>query len=426
VAFIEAVGAREILDSRGNPTVEVEVLLDDGTLARAAVPSGASTGAFEAYELRDGDNDRYLGKGVQKAVDAVLDELGPAIEDLDASDQRLVDAALIEADGTDNKSRLGANAILGVSLAVAKAAADSADLPLFRYLGGPNAHVLPVPMMNIINGGAHADTGVDIQEFMILPVGAPTFSEGLRWGVETYHALKGLLKAKGLSTGLGDEGGFAPDFASNRDALDFISEAIGKAGFTLGTDIALGLDVASTEFFENGAYRFEGKDRTSAEMSAYYAELAAAYPLVSIEDPLAEDDWEGWTALTAELGGKLQLVGDDLFVTNPKRLADGIGKHAGNSILVKVNQIGTLTETLDAVSLAQRSGYTAVLSHRSGETEDTTIADLAVATNAGQIKTGAPARSERVAKYNQLLRIEEELGEAAVYAGRTAFPRFTA
>ncbi|MDF0512909.1 phosphopyruvate hydratase [Agromyces sp. H3Y2-19a] len=426
MAFIEAVGAREILDSRGNPTVEVEVLLDDGTLARAAVPSGASTGAFEAYELRDGDADRYLGKGVQKAVDAVLDELGPAIEDLDASDQRLVDAALIEADGTDNKSRLGANAILGVSLAVSKAAADSADLPLFRYLGGPNAHVLPVPMMNIINGGAHADTGVDIQEFMILPVGAPTFSEGLRWGVETYHALKGLLKAKGLSTGLGDEGGFAPDFASNRDALDFISEAIGKAGFTLGTDIALGLDVASTEFFENGAYRFEGKDRTSAEMSAYYAELAAAYPLVSIEDPLAEDDWEGWTALTAELGGKLQLVGDDLFVTNPKRLADGIGKHAGNSILVKVNQIGTLTETLDAVSLAQRSGYTAVLSHRSGETEDTTIADLAVATNAGQIKTGAPARSERVAKYNQLLRIEEELGEAAVYAGRTAFPRFTA
>ncbi|GAA1792447.1 phosphopyruvate hydratase [Agromyces lapidis] len=426
MAFIEAVGAREILDSRGNPTVEVEVLLDDGTLARAAVPSGASTGAFEAYELRDGDADRYLGKGVQKAVDAVLDQLGPAIEDLDASDQRLVDAALIEADGTDNKSALGANAILGVSLAVAKAAADAADLPLFRYLGGPNAHVLPVPMMNIINGGAHADTGVDIQEFMVLPVGAPTYSEGLRWGVETYHALKSLLKSKGLSTGLGDEGGFAPDFASNRDALDFISEAVQKAGFTLGTDIALGLDVAATEFFENGVYRFEGQDRTSAEMSAYYAELAAAYPLISIEDPLAEDDWEGWTALTAELGQKLQLVGDDLFVTNPKRLADGIAKHAGNSILVKVNQIGTLTETLDAVSLAQRSGYTAVLSHRSGETEDTTIADLAVATNCGQIKTGAPARSERVAKYNQLLRIEEELGEAAVYAGRTAFPRFTA
>ncbi|WP_448005397.1 phosphopyruvate hydratase [Agromyces bauzanensis] len=426
MAFIEAVGAREILDSRGNPTVEVEVLLDDGTLARAAVPSGASTGAFEAYELRDGDSDRYLGKGVQKAVDAVLDELGPAIEDLDAADQRLVDAALIDADGTDNKSRLGANAILGVSLAVAKAAADSADLPLFRYLGGPNAHVLPVPMMNIINGGAHADTGVDIQEFMVLPIGAPTYSEGLRWGVETYHALKSLLKSKGLSTGLGDEGGFAPDLASNRAALDLIAEAIGKAGFTLGSDIALGLDVAATEFFENGVYRFEGQDRTAEEMGAYYAELAGAYPLVSIEDPLAEDDWAGWATLTSELGTKLQIVGDDLFVTNPTRLADGIAKHAGNSILVKVNQIGTLTETLDAVKLAQRAGYTAVLSHRSGETEDTTIADLAVATDCGQIKTGAPARSERVAKYNQLLRIEEELGEAAVYAGRTAFPRFTA
>ncbi|RXZ70966.1 phosphopyruvate hydratase [Agromyces albus] len=426
MAFIEAVGAREILDSRGNPTVEVEVLLDDGSLARAAVPSGASTGAFEAYELRDGDSDRYLGKGVRKAVDAVLDELGPAIEDLDAADQRLVDTALLQADGTENKSRLGANAILGVSLAVAKAAADSADLPLFRYLGGPNAHVLPVPMMNIINGGAHADTGVDIQEFMVLPIGAPSYSEGLRWGVETYHALKSLLKSKGLSTGLGDEGGFAPDFASNRDALDFIAEAIGKAGFTLGTDIALGLDVAATEFYENGVYHFEGKERTAAEMNAYYGELAAAYPLISIEDPLDENDWEGWADLTSELGTKLQLVGDDLFVTNPKRLADGIAKHAGNSILVKVNQIGSLTETLDAVKLAQRSGYTAVLSHRSGETEDTTIADLAVATDCGQIKTGAPARSERVAKYNQLLRIEEELGEAAVYAGRTAFPRFTA
>ena len=426
MAFIEAVGAREILDSRGNPTVEVEVLLDDGSLARAAVPSGASTGAFEAYELRDGDSDRYLGKGVQKAVDAVLDELGPAIEDLDAADQRLVDAALIDADGTENKGRLGANAILGVSLAVAKSAADSADLPLFRYLGGPNAHVLPVPMMNIINGGAHADTGVDIQEFMVLPVGAPTYSEGLRWGVETYHALKSLLKSKGLSTGLGDEGGFAPDLANNRAALDLIAEAIGKAGFTLGTDLALGLDVAATEFFENGVYRFEGQDRTAAEMSAYYAELADAYPLISIEDPLAEDDWDGWAALTTTLGTKLQLVADDLFVTNPKRLADGIAKHTGNSILVKVNQIGTLTETLDAVKMAQRAGYTAVLSHRSGETEDTTIADLAVATDCGQIKTGAPARSERVAKYNQLLRIEEELGEAAVYAGRTAFPRFTA
>ncbi len=424
MAQIEAVGAREILDSRGNPTVEVEVLLEDGTVSRAAVPSGASTGAFEAYELRDGDADRYLGKGVEKAVDAVLDEIGPAIEGFEASDQRLVDEAMIELDGTDNKKRLGANAILGVSLAVAKAAADSADLPLFRYVGGPNAHVLPVPMMNIINGGAHADTGVDIQEFMILPIGAETFSEGLRWGVETYHSLKSLLKSKGLNTGLGDEGGFAPELEHNRAALDLISEAIEKAGYTVGTQIALGLDVASTEFFENGVYRFEGHDRTAAEMSAYYAELAANYPLVSIEDPLAEDDWEGWAHLNAELGSKLQLVGDDLFVTNPKRLAQGIKAKAANSILVKVNQIGTLTETLDAVSLAQRSGMTAVLSHRSGETEDTTIADLAVATDAGQIKTGAPARSERVAKYNQLLRIEEELGDAAVYAGRSAFPRF--
>ncbi|WP_295120771.1 phosphopyruvate hydratase [uncultured Leifsonia sp.] len=424
MAQIEAVGAREILDSRGNPTVEVEVLLEDGTVSRAAVPSGASTGAFEAYELRDGDADRYLGKGVERAVDAVLDEIGPAIEGFEASDQRLVDEAMIELDGTDNKKRLGANAILGVSLAVAKAAADSADLPLFRYVGGPNAHVLPVPMMNIINGGAHADTGVDIQEFMILPIGAETFSEGLRWGVETYHSLKSLLKSKGLNTGLGDEGGFAPELEHNRAALDLISEAIEKAGYTVGSQIALGLDVASTEFFENGVYRFEGQDRTAAQMSAYYAELAAGYPLVSIEDPLAEDDWEGWALLNAEIGGKLQLVGDDLFVTNPKRLAQGIAAKAANSILVKVNQIGTLTETLDAVSLAQRSGMTAVLSHRSGETEDTTIADLAVATDAGQIKTGAPARSERVAKYNQLLRIEEELGDAAVYAGRSAFPRF--
>ncbi|MGJ4844214.1 phosphopyruvate hydratase [Leifsonia sp. Le1] len=426
MAQIEAVGAREILDSRGNPTVEVEVLLEDGTVSRAAVPSGASTGAFEAYELRDGDKDRYLGKGVQKAVDAVLDEIGPAIEGFEAADQRLVDSAMIELDGTENKKRLGANAILGVSLAVAKAAADSADLPLFRYIGGPNAHTLPVPMMNIINGGAHADTGVDIQEFMVLPIGAETFSEALRWGVETYHSLKSLLKQRGLSTGLGDEGGFAPELEHNRAALDLISEAIQNAGFTVGRDIALGLDVASTEFFENGVYRFEGQDRTAAEMSAYYAELAANYPLVSIEDPLAEDDWEGWAHLNSELGGKLQLVGDDLFVTNPTRLAKGIELKAANSILVKVNQIGTLTETLDAVSLAQRNGMTAVLSHRSGETEDTTIADLAVATDAGQIKTGAPARSERVAKYNQLLRIEEELGEAAVYAGRSAFPRFTA
>jgi enolase len=426
VALIEAVAAREILDSRGNPTVEVEVLLEDGTVGRAAVPSGASTGAFEAYELRDGDSARYLGKGVRRAVEAVEDELGPAIEGLPAIDQRLVDQALIEVDGTDNKKRVGANAILGVSLAVAKAAADSADLPLYQYLGGPNAHFLPVPLMNIINGGAHADTGVDIQEFMVLPIGAPTFSEALRWGVETYHALKSILKEKGFATGLGDEGGFAPDLANNRAALDLIVEAIGKAGFTPGTDIALGLDVASSEFFRDGAYQFEGQPRSSEEMTAYFSELVDAYPLVTIEDPLDEDDWAGYAHLTPALGSKVQVVGDDLFVTNPERLADGISRGAANSLLVKVNQIGTLTETLDAVALAQRSGYTAILSHRSGETEDTTIADLAVATNAGQIKTGAPARSERVAKYNQLLRIEELLGGAAVYAGRSAFPRFTA
>jgi len=426
VAEIEAVGAREILDSRGNPTVEVEVLLDDGTVSRAAVPSGASTGAFEAYELRDGDKGRYLGKGVQKAVDAVLDVLGPAIEGFEASDQRLVDATLIELDGTDNKKKLGANAILGVSLAVAKAAADSADLPLYRYLGGPNAHVLPVPMLNVINGGSHADSNVDIQEFMILPIGAETFSEGLRWGVETYHALKSILHDKGLSTGLGDEGGFAPNLDSNRAALDLLLEAIAKAGYTPGKDIALGLDVAASEFFDNGVYTFEGASKSAAEMTAYYADLVANYPLVTIEDPLNEDDWEGWATITAELGTKTQLVGDDLFVTNPERLQKGLSLGTANSILVKVNQIGSLTETLDAVSLAQRSGYTAVMSHRSGETEDTTIADLAVALNTGQIKTGAPARSERVAKYNQLLRIEEELGDQAVYAGAGAFPRFTA
>ena len=425
MALIEAVGAREILDSRGNPTVEVEVLLDDGVVSRAAVPSGASTGAFEAYELRDGDKSRYLGKGVEKAVDAVIDEIGPALEGFDATDQRLVDAAMIDLDGTENKKRLGANAILGVSLAVARAAADSADLPLFRYVGGPNAHVLPVPLMNIVNGGAHADTGVDIQEFMAVPLGAESFSEALRWGVETYHSLKSLLKSKGLNTGLGDEGGFAPELPHNREALDLILEAITQAGFTPGTDVALALDVAASEFFDAGSYTFEGQKRSAEEMSAYFADLVANYPLVSSEDPLNEDDWEGWAHLTAEIGSKVQLVGDDLFVTNPKRLADGIARHTGNSILVKVNQIGTLTETLDAVSLAQRSGYTAILSHRSGETEDTTIADLAVATDAGQIKTGAPARSERVAKYNQLLRIEEELAEAAVYAGRSAFPRFT-
>lgn len=426
MAFIEAVGAREILDSRGNPTVEVEVLLDDGSLARAAVPSGASTGAFEAYELRDGDKSRYQGKGVQKAVDAVLDDLGPAIEDLDATDQRLVDAALIAADGTPNKSRLGANAILGVSLAVAKAAAESSDLPLFRYLGGPNAHVLPVPLFNVINGGEHADNGIDMQEFFLAPIGAETYSESLRWGVETYHVLKGELKAAGYATGLGDEGGFAPDLPSNREGLEFLVKAIEKAGFTPGKDIALGLDVAATEFFTDGVYRLDQKDWSADQLIGYYEELVRDFPIVTIEDALAEDDWDNWKALTDALGSKVQLVGDDLFVTNPQRLADGIKRGVANSLLVKVNQIGTLTETLDAVSLAHRSGYTAMLSHRSGETEDTTIADLVVATNAGQIKAGAPARSERVAKYNQLLRIEEELGDAAVFAGRSAFPRFTA
>ncbi|MBC9943287.1 phosphopyruvate hydratase [Leucobacter sp. cx-328] len=426
VAYIDAVIAREILDSRGNPTVEVEVGLTDDSVGRAAVPSGASTGAFEAYELRDGDKDRYLGKGVLKAVDAVFEELAPAVEGIPADDQRLVDAALMEADGTDNKSRVGANAILGVSLAVAHAAADSAQLPLYRYLGGPTACTLPVPMMNIINGGAHADTGVDIQEFMAVPLGAESFSEGLRWGVEVYHSLKALLKEKGLNTALGDEGGFAPDLPSNAIALDLILEAIKRAGFEPGRDIALALDVASTEFYADGVYTFEGKTRTAAEMSAYYADLMANYPLVSIEDPLAEDDWEGWKTLTDDLGDKVQLVGDDLFVTNPARLAEGIEKGTANSILVKVNQIGTLTETFDAVQMAQRAGYTAVMSHRSGETEDVTIADLAVATDCGQIKTGAPARSDRVAKYNQLLRIEEELGDAARYAGRAAFPRFQA
>ena len=425
MAFIDAVIAREILDSRGNPTVEVEVGLTDDSVGRAAVPSGASTGAFEAYELRDGE-DRYLGKGVTRAVDAVFDELAPAIEGFAADDQRIIDETLKEVDGTSNKERLGANAILGVSLAVAHAAASAAELPLYRYLGGPNASTLPVPLMNIINGGAHADTGVDIQEFMAVPLGAETFSEGLRWGVEVYHALKAILKEQGLATALGDEGGFAPDLPHNSAALDLIVEAIKRAGLEPGRDVAVALDVASTEFFENGVYTFEGKQRTAAEMSAYYADLLDRYPLVSIEDPLAEDDWDGWKQLTDEIGDRVQLVGDDLFVTNPERLADGIAKGAANSLLVKVNQIGTLTETLDAVQLAQRSGYTAILSHRSGETEDVTIADLAVATDCGQIKTGAPARSERVAKYNQLLRIEEELGGAAKYAGRGAFPRFTA
>ncbi|MGO1769369.1 MAG: phosphopyruvate hydratase [Microbacterium sp.] len=424
MAEIEAVGAREILDSRGNPTVEVEVLLDDGIVQRAAVPSGASTGAFEAYELRDGDKARYGGKGVLKAVEAVIDELGPAIEGIDASDQRLVDQTLDEIDGTANKKRTGANAILGVSLAVAKAAADSADLPLFRYLGGPNAHVLPVPALNVINGGEHADNGIEMQEFFLVPHGADSFAESLRWGAETYHVLKKELLAGGFATGLGDEGGFAPDLPNNREALDFLMASIEKAGFTPGSDIAVGLDVASTEFFSDGKYHFEGKDMTSEELTAYYEELIANYPLVTIEDALAEDDWEGWAALTSAIGGTVQLVGDDLFVTNPERLERGIQQGVANSLLVKVNQIGTLTETFDAVSMAHGAGYTAMMSHRSGETEDTTIADLAVAVNCGQIKSGAPARSDRVAKYNQLLRIEEELGEAAVFAGRRAYPRF--
>jgi enolase len=428
LSIISAVGAREILDSRGNPTVEVEVLLADDSFGRAAVPSGASTGAFEAHESRDGDKSRYLGKGVRNAVAAVVERIDEALTDTDATDQRLVDNLLIDLDGTDNKKKLGANAILGVSLANARAAADSSNLPLYRYLGGPNAHVLPVPLMNIINGGAHADNGVDIQEFMIVPLGAESFSEALRWGAEVYHHLKKLLSEKGLATGLGDEGGFAPDLPNNRAALDLISEAIKLAGYQLGSEIALALDVASTEFFNEatGKYSFEGSERTAAEMISYYSELIANYPLVSIEDPLAEDDWAGWTQITAELGAKVQLVGDDLYVTNPARLQEGIDQKAGNAILVKVNQIGTLTETMDAVSLAQRHGMKAIISHRSGETEDTFIADLAVATNAGQIKTGAPARSERVAKYNQLLRIEEELAEAARYAGRDAFPRFQA
>jgi enolase len=420
VASIEAVVAREILDSRGNPTVEVEVALDDGTVARADVPSGASTGAFEAVELRDGGA-RYGGK---QAVQSVVDVIGPELVGFEASEQRLIDAAMLDLDGTPDKGRLGANAILGVSLAVARAAADSAGLPLFRYVGGPNAHVLPVPMMNIVNGGAHADSNVDIQEFMIAPVGAPTFREALRWGAETYHALKSVLKAKGLSTGLGDEGGFAPNLDSNRAALDLIAEAVEKAGYTLGSDIALALDVAATEFYGEGAYTFEGAKKSADELAAYYETLVNDYPIVSIEDPLAEDDWDGWVALTNRLGKRTQLVGDDLFVTNPERLERGIGLGAANALLVKVNQIGTLTETMDAVALAHRSGYRCMMSHRSGETEDTTIADLAVATDCGQIKTGAPARSERVAKYNQLLRIEEELDDAAGYAGLGAFPRY--
>jgi len=425
MAIIEALGAREILDSRGNPTVEVEIQLEDGTQARAAVPSGASTGAFEAAELRDGGK-RYLGKGVEKAIAFVNDEIGPEIIGFDAQDQRLIDDAMIALDGTKNKSRMGANAILGASLAVAKASAESADLSLFRYLGGPNAHVLPVPMMNILNGGAHADTNVDIQEFMIAPIGAPTFRESLRWGAEIYHALKSVLKKRGLATSVGDEGGFAPNLESNRAALDLILEAIEIAGFKAGKEIALAMDVAATEFYDNGTYTFEGASKTSAEMIAYYTSLVDAYPILSIEDPLNEEDWAGWTDMTKSLGSRIQIVGDDLFVTNPERLARGIAGGTANALLVKVNQIGTLTETIDAVEMAHRANYRSMMSHRSGETEDTTIADLAVALNCGQIKTGAPARTERVAKYNQLLRIEEELADGARYAGRDAFPRFKA
>ncbi|WP_018158246.1 phosphopyruvate hydratase [Demetria terragena] len=426
MAAIEAIGAREILDSRGNPTVEVELALDDGTVSRAAVPSGASTGQFEAVERRDGNAKRYGGKGVEDAVDAVMEQIAPALLGFEASEQRLIDAEMINLDGTDNKATLGANAILGVSLAVAKAAADSADLPLFRYLGGPNAYLLPVPMMNILNGGSHADSNVDIQEFMIAPIGAESFREALRWGAEVYHALKKVLNKKGLATGLGDEGGFAPNLESNRAALDLILEAIKNAGYEPGRDIALALDVAASEFAKDGTYTFEGAKKSAAEMVDYYADLVASYPLVSIEDPLDEEDWDGWKAMTDRLGDQVQIVGDDLFVTNPKRLQKGIDSDTANSLLVKVNQIGTLSETLDAVALATRSGYTSMMSHRSGETEDTTIADLAVATSCGQIKTGAPARSDRVAKYNQLLRIEDELDDAGQYAGAAAFPRFKA
>jgi len=423
VSIIKNVYAREILDSRGNPTVEVEVKLDNGSIGRAAVPSGASTGAFEAAELRDGGK-RYLGKGVKTAVNNVNEKLAPIIIGLDAENQRNLDEQMIKLDGTKNKSNLGANAILGISLAAARAGANSSNQSLFKFIGGSDAKTLPVPMMNILNGGAHADTNVDIQEFMVAPIGAQTFKESLRWGAEIYHSLKSVLKKKGLATSIGDEGGFAPNLASNRAALDLILEAVELAGFKSGSEIALAMDVAATEFFDNGSYKFEGKQLTSDQMITYYSELVAAYPLVSIEDPLDEDDWEGWAKLTAQLGDKVQIVGDDLFVTNPERLLRGIESKTANALLVKVNQIGTLTETIDAVNLAHKNNYRSMMSHRSGETEDTTIADLAVALNCGQIKTGAPARSERVAKYNQLLRIEEELAGSAIYAGSSAFPRF--
>jgi enolase len=423
LSSIEAIHARQILDSRGNPTVEVEVVLDDGTHSRAAVPSGASTGAFEAVELRDGGQE-YGGKGVEQAVNAVIDEIQPELLGQDVDEQRLIDFAMIDLDGTPDKSRLGANAILGVSLAVARAAAESTQLPLFRYLGGPNAHVLPVPMMNILNGGAHADTNVDIQEFMIAPIGASTFSEALRWGAETYHSLKSVLKKHSLNTGVGDEGGFAPDLEHNQAALDLLMEAIGRAGFAAGRDVAIAIDAAATEFHGEGGYTFEGQVKPAAEMAAIYGRWLDAYPIVSLEDPLAEEDWSGWQELTGQIGDRVQIVGDDLFVTNPERIRRGIEERSANALLVKVNQIGTLTETFSAVELAHRGGFACMLSHRSGETEDTTIADIAVAVNCGQMKTGAPARSERVAKYNQLLRIEERLDDAAAYAGQAAFPRF--
>jgi len=424
VALIEYIEAREILDSRGNPTIEVEALLDDGSFALAAVPSGASTGAFEAVELRDGDKARFGGKGVLQAVDHVNENICKEVVGLDATDQRGLDEVMIALDGTPNKSKLGANAILGVSLAVARAAAESAELPLYKYIGGPTANILPVPMMNILNGGAHADSNVDIQEFMIAPIGADSFAEAMRVGAEVYHALKSVLKERKLATGLGDEGGFAPNLDSNREALDLIEEAIKKAGYKPGKDVALALDVAASEFYADGKYDFEGKQLSSAEMIEYYEKLVADYPLVSIEDPLNEEDWEGWNVITQRLGGKVQLVGDDFFVTNVDRLQRGIDAGSANALLVKVNQIGSLTETIDAVSLAHRNGYRTMMSHRSGETEDTTIADLAVALGCGQIKSGAPARGERVAKYNQLSRIEQELDESGVYAGVSAFPRF--
>ena len=426
MATIDFIAARQILDSRGNPTVEVEVLLEDGAEGRAAVPSGASTGAFEAVELRDGDKAHWGGKGVGKAVENV-ESIAEEVLGFDASEQRLLDQAMIELDGTDNKGKLGANAVLGVSLAVAHAAADSAGLPLYRYIGGPTANVLPVPMMNILNGGSHADSNVDIQEFMIAPIGAETFAEAVEIGATVYHALKKVLKDKGLNTGLGDEGGFAPNLESNRAALDLIVEAIKAAGYEPGKQVALALDVAASEFFnEDGSYAFEGANKSSDEMIAYYTELVDNYPLVSIEDPLNEEDWEGWQKMQAALGERVQLVGDDLFVTNVTRLQRGIDEKAANSMLVKVNQIGSLTETIDAVNLAHRNGFSTMMSHRSGETEDTTIADLAVALSCGQIKSGAPARTDRVAKYNQLLRIEQDLDDAASYAGASAFPRFKA